>query len=157
MPQRVSGSRAITTRADLIIEGSDTKIPRYSAKGRTIRPAIDPIATPFCIELDHSDDEDDTRAATRLTYAANSGPGGKWGLRDQILGQLKKEPRTVNYLATATSRNAADVATAIQKLVESGAVVPAKATNNGRTYDGFGLAPDPDVQPDEPNPTEGPT
>jgi len=37
--------------------------------GRTVRRA-DPIAVPFSIEIVHTDDDDDTRAATRLAYAA---------------------------------------------------------------------------------------
>lgn len=62
-----TGNRAITTRADLIIEGSDDEKPEYETRGRQLRARIDPIAQPFTISVEHENDDDDTMAATRIT------------------------------------------------------------------------------------------
>src|SRR5690606_18486905 len=75
-----SGSRALTARADLIIEGSDTETPAYETRGRTVRPTLDPIAKPFSINVAHIHDEDDTIAMTTLDWAVSGGgASGKSG------------------------------------------------------------------------------
>lgn len=62
-----SGSRAIMSTADLIIEGSDEDRPTYETRGRVVRHG-DAIAMPFRVDVSHADDDDDTKAATRLLY-----------------------------------------------------------------------------------------
>jgi hypothetical protein len=59
----MSGSRALKTRADLFIEGTDEDEPRYSTIGRTLR-RDDRVRKPFVIVTEHQDDEDDTIAKT---------------------------------------------------------------------------------------------
>jgi hypothetical protein len=61
-----SGSRALLGRADLMFEGSDAQTVMYSARGRTVRRA-DPISgRRFAVVVNHTDDDDDTVAATRV-------------------------------------------------------------------------------------------
>jgi AAA domain len=55
-----SGSRALRTRADLIVEGSDAETPVYTATGRTLRG--ERIQGPFTVRVEHEDDGDDTVA-----------------------------------------------------------------------------------------------
>jgi hypothetical protein len=62
-----SGSRAIMSIADLIIEGSDDERPAYETRGRIVRHG-DAIASPFSVDITHANDDDDTIAATRLAY-----------------------------------------------------------------------------------------
>jgi hypothetical protein len=65
-----SGSRAIITMADLPIEGTDAKTIEsviYTTKGRTVRTA-DPLAKPFSITVEHTDDEQDEIAGTRIAF-----------------------------------------------------------------------------------------
>ncbi len=60
-----SGSRALMTRADLVLEGTDEESPWYASKGRTIR-RLDPLTRRFTIVVEHDDDHDDTIARTRV-------------------------------------------------------------------------------------------
>lgn len=142
-----SGSRAITTRADLILEGSDGETPQYSARGRTLRPRVDAIAQPFTIDVAHDHDEDDTIAATRMVYSAAGGgsdaalPPGLSALQSKIVQFLdrQKESRAANYIARALNRANADVAKALAELVKAGHVElhPGKVLFNGRYSDGY--------------------
>ncbi|MBX3199413.1 MAG: AAA family ATPase [Labilithrix sp.] len=61
----VSGSRALKTRADVLVDGTDQEVPVYSARGRSIRSG-DAIANRFSVRIEHEDDHDDTIAKTRL-------------------------------------------------------------------------------------------
>jgi hypothetical protein len=65
----ISGSRALLTRADVVISGTDEETPWYSAIGRTIR-RNDPISTPFRVLIEHIDDHDDRIAKTVLRHQA---------------------------------------------------------------------------------------
>jgi hypothetical protein len=73
-----SGSRALTSRADLIFEGTDTDTPTYSTRGRKLR-SKDPIGEDFEVTITHTDDENDLIAATRVIHAVASRatPSGK--------------------------------------------------------------------------------
>lgn len=62
----MSGSRAIRTRCDMLIEGSDERPPWFTTTGRTVRKG-DRIASPFTVEMQHAHDDDDTKARTRLS------------------------------------------------------------------------------------------
>ena len=86
-----SGSRAITTRADFIVEGSDTTTPTYTARGRTLRPALDSIAQPFVIDVTHENDHDDRIAATRLAWRSAEAPtrGGKAACSPEQLAKVR--------------------------------------------------------------------
>ena len=68
-----SGSRALMSRADLILEGTDEDQPWYSATGRTIR-RNDAIAERFTIAIEHEDDDDDSKAKTfvRVRFASEA-------------------------------------------------------------------------------------
>ncbi len=61
----MSGSRAIRTRADVLVDGTDDAVPTYTTIGRTYRSG-DRITTPFSVEVIHENDDDDTIASTRL-------------------------------------------------------------------------------------------
>jgi hypothetical protein len=88
----MSGSRALKTRADLFIEGTDDDEPSYNTIGRTIRRA-DRIRQPFIIDITHEDDDDDTIAKTfvRARFAGEQTERGtltRSALR--VLDALKK-------------------------------------------------------------------
>lgn len=61
----MSGSRALKTRADMFIEGTDADHPKYKTIGRTIR-SRDAIAKTFIAKIVHTDDDDDTIATATL-------------------------------------------------------------------------------------------
>lgn len=71
-----SGSRAIMSVADLIIEGSDVDRPCYETRGRIVRHG-DAITTPFVVEICHAHDDDDTKARTSLSYQPASAAAEK--------------------------------------------------------------------------------
>ncbi len=153
-----TGSRAITTRADLIIEGSDGLAPSYSVRGRTVRPQLDPIAQPFTIEAAHENDSDDTIAATRITYAAaeDGGPSGKAGqsavppglskFHADIYRFLDKQEtaRSANYVAKVVGRSAADTKKALNAMTDAGHLefMAGGAEHKGKAYDGWAINPD---------------
>ena len=59
----MSGSRALKTRTDVFVEGSDEDAPRYATIGRTLRRS-DRIGKPFVVAIEHQDDNDDAVAKT---------------------------------------------------------------------------------------------
>jgi predicted transcriptional regulator len=140
-----SGSRAITTRADLIIEGSDAETPTYSVRGRTVRPTVDAIAKPFTIAISHEHDGDDAIASTRLKFASEVDdaelPLGLSKLGRKILKFLSRqgEPRTANYIARSVSRGGSDVRNELEDLIAAGHVefLPGGVIFGGRATDGF--------------------
>jgi AAA domain len=60
-----SGSRALVTRADVLVEGSDEAEPWYTTRGRTLRRG-DAIGRRFTVRVEHENDEDDAIAKTRV-------------------------------------------------------------------------------------------
>jgi hypothetical protein len=143
---KFSGSRAFTTRADLIIEGSDKETPVYSAKGRTLRQGVDPLAEPFTIEVEHVNDEDDRVAATRLVYAGVGGsakaavkPSQPEGLSGKILELLntRSEPLSVNGIATELGRSAADIKHELEALQTKGLVESLPFVHRGQSCTGW--------------------
>lgn len=139
-----SGSRAITTRADLIIEGSDDEAPSYKTRGRTVRPTIDPIAVEFTIDVQHEHDEDDTIAKAHVQYAPVGGsntPEGLSALGKKIVQLLDKqsELRTVGYIAKAVDRNSTATRDGLEELFEAKLAdyVADGVCYNGKTFDGW--------------------
>ena len=61
-----SGSRALRTRCDISIEGSDEEDPVYRTIGRTLRMR-DALSEAFTLSVEHQDDEDDTVAKTGVS------------------------------------------------------------------------------------------
>jgi len=149
-----SGSRAITTMADLIIEGTDAETPTYSTRGRTLRSRIDPIARPFTIELAHEHDHDDSIAATRLVWTpANTDseakatlplPRGLSAFGEKVLTLLlrQKEPRTTNYIAKVVKRSQPDTQKELERLLDAGHVqfFEGGVTFNAKVWDGWRAA-----------------
>jgi hypothetical protein len=97
-----SGSRALLGRADLIIEGSDEPEPWFSAIGRTIRRG-DAIAERFTVTIDHTDDDDDTKARTlvRARFASENRSKSDLGKTShRVLGVVKEhEPVSQSQVA----------------------------------------------------------
>jgi hypothetical protein len=117
-----SGSRAITTRADLIIEGSDAETPTYSVRGRTVRPTVDAIARPFSIAISHEHDGDDAIAATRLVWAPAEHDAGRGGGEATCTQEQKAKVRT--YIeANYSSGDALIAADVLAGMREAGAGV----------------------------------
>lgn len=94
-----SGSRAMSTRPDLIIDGSDDETPVFKTKGRSLRHS-DPIREEFSIRISHTNDDDDRVAITRLVRVTGSS-----ALEDKILKLLADEPHSTNWLATKLKRS----------------------------------------------------
>jgi hypothetical protein len=69
-----AGSRALLGRCDLLFEGSDTVEPRYKARGRAIRFA-DPVRNRFSLDIEHTDDDDDSVATTTVGLRWESDEG----------------------------------------------------------------------------------
>ena len=143
-----TGNRAITTRADLIIEGTDGETPSYTTRGRTVRQMTDPIAQPFTIAASHEHDDDDTIATTRIACSAASGaatlPPDVSEFGGKILAVLKKheDPRTKSYIATAVGRSNGDTETELRRLKDARHVeeVLGGVVFKGKEYDGWKLA-----------------
>ena len=131
-----SGSRAISTRADLIFEGSDAETPTYSVRGRTIRPTLDPIAEPFSIEVEHIDDADDAKAATHLRHRLQS-ESSSVPLSKQLFQALTERSLSTNQLATRTNRSRGDTRDALEKLEESGRIKRVELSYKGNPYAGW--------------------
>jgi hypothetical protein len=155
-----TGNRAITTRADLIFEGSDAETPSYKTSGRTVRPMIDPIAQPFTISATHEHDDDDTIATTRITCSSAGGttslPPGVSVFGGKLLALLgkQKEARTTSYIAKAVSRSGTDTEAELRRLKDAGHVeeVFGGVVFKGTPYDGWALAtPDEDPRRDTPD------
>lgn len=93
---KMSGSRAIRTSADLIVEGTDADVPRYSAVGRRIRTG-DLIGQPFTVDISHEHDEDDSHARTicRARFASErTAPAAELGATARkVLDLLSASPR----------------------------------------------------------------
>jgi len=141
---KFSGSRAFTTRADLIIEADDRGSPVYSARGRTLRPGVDPLAEPFSIEIEHTDDADDEIAATRLVYSGRSAAPPKAapktpGLGERILELLATASGalTLNSIADGLGRNGSDVKRELETLQAAGSVSLQPVMINGRQFSGW--------------------
>lgn len=120
----MSGSRALKTRADLFIEGTDEEEPSYSAIGRTIR-TDDAIAKPFRVQIVHEDDGNDTIAATRMRCRFQGENRTREGLSTtarKLLATLKSanEPITSNRLGTLTNTNGKVRGRALEELRSSG-------------------------------------
>lgn len=147
---KYSGSRALMGAADLILEGTDeADAPVYTARGRTVRP-FDRAAQPFSVEVEHENDEDDTKAATHFKLVTQAGGGGRRKgalpaglkpLQAKVLEHLRKqkEPRSIAYICKAVKRNRNDVENALHELHELGRAQEriGAVTFNGRTTDGW--------------------
>lgn len=145
---KFSGSRAFTTRADLIIEAEDKETPVYSARGRTLRQGVDLLSEPFTIEVEHLDDDDDEIAATRLVHygrgaarAALPAPKSHT-LADRILELLATAPgaATLNSIATELRRNQTEVKNALEAMLTEGSVSCQPIMVNGRQFAGWLVA-----------------
>lgn len=121
----MSGARAFKTRADMLIEGTDEEQPWYSTVGRCIR-ASDPIANRFTVRIDHEHDEDDRRAATRLSvrFEGESAPRSALSApARRLLEELKSRSAaaSLNALGKAANVNGGSVKSrAMQELADAG-------------------------------------
>jgi hypothetical protein len=138
-----SGSRAIATMGDLLIEGTDVESPVYTANGRKVR-SKDPIAGPFQIEVSHENDEDDAIAATRVTLvtAKKADPAITWhtvtGKKILEFLATQKEPRAANYIAKAVSCSGKAAKKELAELMMHDRVDGSGfVTFNGQNYPGF--------------------
>ncbi|MBX3201799.1 MAG: AAA family ATPase [Labilithrix sp.] len=143
----MSGSRAIRSRADMLIEGSDDDQPWYSATGRTIRSG-DPIAKRFTVRVEHEDDDDDRIAKTRLLlrFSGESGEKGPLSKPAQRLhAEMKKRirPASANDLGKAAGvLNGRGRSKAMRDLADLGLAVETKAGWEVSTTEFFGsIAP----------------
>lgn len=98
----LSGSRAIRTRADVLIEGSDEEQPWFSTTGRTLR-AADAISKRFTVQLSHENDHDDRIASTTLRLRFEGETSSKASLSKpamKMLAALKQRtsPTSANQL-----------------------------------------------------------
>lgn len=125
-----SGSRAIVTRADLIVEGSDSKTaPQYITRGRTVR-ANDAIVASFSIRVQHEHDHDDTIASTivscggiELDWDAVPSESPDDELRQKIIAEQRKvRHASRNKLAAAVGGNRQTTLKIIGELEEEGAI-----------------------------------
>lgn len=125
-----SGSRALATRPDLILTGTDTTRPRYTAVGRRIR-RNDPIAEQrgFFIDVDHGEhDEDDTRATTVVKAVfgtdANELPVVRPALTQRVLEMLGRstQPLTKRQLRDELRASNRHVTDALDALKTAGSV-----------------------------------
>jgi hypothetical protein len=129
-----AGSRAISTRCDLILEGSDKEVPIYSVKGRKLRAKLDPIAKPFSIDVSHTNDDDDTKARTVVKWVPQDTPEA---LDAAILRELR-EPHTANWLEGKLKKNVErDIKPALTRLEAAGKIEPATVHLGGRDYSGW--------------------
>ena len=109
-----SGSRSIATRADLLLDGSDKEVPTYSTRGRTLRTTIDPIAKPFSVKIEHTDEHDEDLASTVLTWTGAEGDAGKGGNEKCSAAQLAKVRAAVETFPVGASCPVAEVIAAIE-------------------------------------------
>lgn len=126
-----SGSRALATRPDLILTGTDSARPRYTAVGRRIR-RNDPIANGrgFYIDVDHGEHDDDDTQATTIVKAVfgeapaplPTGPLVLSAAAERVLKALKAGPRTKHQLRTALTMNNLAMAKALDQLLAAGLV-----------------------------------
>ncbi|HEX2876257.1 MAG TPA: AAA family ATPase [Polyangiaceae bacterium] len=126
-----SGSRALATRPDLILTGTDSARPRYTAVGRRIR-RNDPIADGrgFHIDVDHGEHDDDDTQATTIVKAVfgeapaplPTGPLVLSAAAERVLKALKAGPRTKHQLRTALTMNNLAMAKALDQLQAAGLV-----------------------------------
>ncbi len=119
-----SGSRALLTRADLVIEGSDEEQPWYRTRGRTVRQG-DAIATPFTVEIRHTNDDDDRVARTQLAARLQGEKAGKGSLSKSAHRMLdavrnKTKPTSVGTLRKITNQNDAVAKRALGELEAAG-------------------------------------
>lgn len=124
----ISGSRALRTRADLILEGTDEREPHYSAVGRTIRSG-DKIGKPFRIAVEHTNDDDDRIAKTTVrALFSGEAKSGLSGTASRLLEALRAAgtPCSGNELAKATGvKNGTARSRALTELREAGVVTSA--------------------------------
>lgn len=103
----MSGSRALRTRADLFLEGSDEDEPEYTTIGRTVR-SKDAIVTPFRAVVRHEHDDDDTIATTTIACKLRGESHTRESMSTsakRMLDALKREtsPATVNRIGVAAN------------------------------------------------------
>lgn len=140
-----AGSRAITARNDLLLEGTDTDPPVYMAKGRTLRSHTDPIAQPFVVEVEHLNDDDEERAKTIVTWkpqgAFSSDPKNLKPLERKLLDCLRaqKAPRSLNYLASAVNSKSERIGEPLDRLEDLGLIefCELSVEYRGKMYDGY--------------------
>lgn len=124
----MGGNRALKTRADLIIEGSDEDEPAYRAIGRTIR-CCDPISNPFTIAVEHEHDDDDRIAKTRIRAlfeddtAAGEKKLSKSAVRVRAALLKSTKPMSVRAVRNATSTNHVVATRALAELLDRGDAV----------------------------------
>lgn len=124
----VAGSRAIRTRADLLIDGSDEAQPWYGATGRTVRTE-DAIARRFTVRVDHENDLDDRIAKTKVLLRFESESTSKSAVSNRalrILDALKthRAPASANELGKiANMKNGSHRKQALDELSSAGLAV----------------------------------
>lgn len=128
-----TGSRAIATRADLLIEGSDSDSPIYQARGRKLRPRLDPIADPFSVEVAHTHDDNDEIATARVGLKFVSGNEELGELKQKILKALAEEDLSTNALSEKLRRSFQEIKKALDGLCGECAVAQYVGQVRGRS------------------------
>lgn len=120
-----SGSRALWSRPDLILEGSDDRErPEFHAAGRNVRRG-DPLKSGFTIGVEHENDLDDATAASvvwsRFEGESNAQrPLSKLALT--ILRMLADGALSRSAIKRHTRRSDADVHRALDELQQAGRI-----------------------------------
>ena len=120
-----SGSRALMTRADLLVEGSDGDEPLYTSRGRTIRHK-DAIRTGFQVVVEHEDDDDDKIAKTRVGLRFDGERANKHALSktaEKARGALAEtgSPMTARAIGRkARITNGQELSKALKELQDAG-------------------------------------
>ncbi len=120
---QMTGARAMKTRSDLFLEGSDEDVPRYAVRGRTVRTK-DRIAKPFVITIEHENDDDDTVAKTllRARFEGEKGAPLLSSTAKAFLAVLRKldAPASMSKLRGFTGTNGTHAPKALEELRKAG-------------------------------------
>jgi hypothetical protein len=121
-----SGSRSLKGRADLYFAGTDEEQPWFTTIGRTIRHS-DPIAKRFTIPIEHTDDDDNTIATTRLGLRFEGDTVAKHSITKsatRVIDVLRRShaPMTCGAIREALHMNGPTATTALYELRDAGLV-----------------------------------
>lgn len=125
----MAGSRAVSTRADLLIDGTDKEVPLYTARGRYLRRQ-DTITEPFEIRIEHEHDENDALAESYVYRHVET-------VESTILTHCRAAPRTANWLAKACKRSGDAIGDICEALLLAGDLERIQVTVQGRAFWAF--------------------
>ncbi len=129
-----SGSRAIATRADLLIDGTDTAAPLYTTRGRTLR-GCDAIAAPFRITVQHEADDNDAVAESFVRLESVS---EEESFAEMITALMRgRDGVTASFVADKLGRSREDTRAALQSMCDDGVIEECQVRVRGKSCDGF--------------------